>query len=44
MPKVLMKNGDVKEVADEKMLSFLQENRELIRYRFSLRKRPIKNE
>lgn len=44
MPKVLMKSGETKEIPEEQMLSFLQENRKLIRYRFSPRRRQIKNE
>ncbi len=42
MPKVLMKDGEFREVPDEEMLSFLQQNRDLIQNRHSLRKRPIK--
>ena len=42
MPEVVMKNGDVKEVSDEEMLSFLQQNRDSIQNRFSPRRRPIK--
>lgn len=35
MPKVLMKDGEFREIPDEEMLSFLHQNRH------SLRKRPI---
>jgi hypothetical protein len=42
MPTVLMKNGDIKEVPDEEMLSFLHQNRDLIQNRYSPRRRRIK--
>lgn len=45
MPRVLMKNGEYQEVADEEMLSFLIENREQIQDRYSPRKRcPLSSE
>ena len=44
MPTVVLKNGEVKEIPDDEMLSFLQENRDLIQNRHSPRKRPIKIE
>jgi len=42
MPTVQMKNGELKEVADDQMLLFLQENRDLIQDRQSAHRRPIK--
>lgn len=39
MPRVLMKNGEFKEIPDEDMLSFLSENRDQIEDRQSPRKR-----
>ena len=44
MPNVLMKSGEVREISDEEMLSFLEENRDLIQIRYSARKRPVKRE
>jgi hypothetical protein len=44
MPTVLMKSGEIREIADEEMLSFLEENRDLIQIRHSARKRPVKRE
>ncbi|MEG3436847.1 hypothetical protein V0288_06915 [Pannus brasiliensis CCIBt3594] len=42
MPTVLLKTGEFKEVPDEELLSFLEENRDLIQERQSPRKRAIK--
>ncbi|WP_013324618.1 hypothetical protein [Gloeothece verrucosa] len=42
MPTVLMKNGELLEVPDDQMLSFLEKNRDSIQQRYSPRKRPIK--
>ncbi len=42
MATVLLKNGEVKEIPDDEMLSFLQENRDLIENQQSPRRRPIK--
>jgi hypothetical protein len=42
MPRVFMKSGEVREVPDEEMLSFLQENRDLIQNCHSARQRRIK--
>ena len=44
MPNVLMKSGEIREISDEEMLSFLEENRDLIQIRYSARKRPVKRE
>jgi hypothetical protein len=44
MATILMKNGEVVEVPDEEMLSFLQQNRDSIQNRQSLRKRPVKRD
>lgn len=43
MPNILLKNGELIEVPEEDMLSFLKENRDLIQDRISPRKRPIKH-
>ncbi|ACK71255.1 conserved hypothetical protein [Gloeothece citriformis PCC 7424] len=42
MATVLMKNGEIIEVPDDEMLSFLPKNRDLIQDRYSPRKRLIK--
>ncbi|MGK7898137.1 MAG: hypothetical protein AB4372_32095 [Xenococcus sp. (in: cyanobacteria)] len=42
MPDVLLKTGELIEVPEEEMLSFLQENRDLIQDRVSPRRRSIK--
>ena len=39
-----MKSGEIREVSDEEMLSFLEENRDLIQVRHSPRRRPVKKE
>jgi hypothetical protein len=44
MATVLLNTGEVREVPDNEMLIFLQQNRELIQNRQSPRKRPIKTE
>lgn len=44
MATILMKNGEVKEVPDEEMLAFLQQNRDLIQNCKSPRKRSIKRD
>lgn len=45
MPRVLMKNGEFREIPDEEMLSFLLENRDEIQDRQSPRKRrPLRSE
>jgi hypothetical protein len=44
MANILMKSGEIREIADEEMLSFLEENRDLIQIRHSARKRPVKRE
>ena len=35
MANILMKSGEIREVSNEKMLSFLEENRDLIQTRHS---------
>jgi hypothetical protein len=42
MANILMKSGEIREVSDEKILSFLEENRDLIQTRHSARRRPVK--
>jgi hypothetical protein len=42
MANVLMKSGEIREIADEEMLSFLEENRDLIQIRHYPGRRPIK--
>ncbi|GFE71215.1 hypothetical protein [Chroococcus sp. FPU101] len=45
MPRVLMKNGEFREIPDEEMLSFLSENRDQIQDRYLPRKRrPLRAE
>ena len=44
MANILMKSGEIREVSDEKILSFLEENRDLIQVRHSARRRPVKKE
>ena len=44
MASILMKSGEIREVSGEKMLSFLEENRDLIQIRHSARRRPVKKE
>jgi hypothetical protein len=44
MANILMKSGEIREFSGEKMLSFLQENRDLIQIRHSARRRPVKKE
>lgn len=45
MPRVLMKNGEFREIPEEEMLSFLSENRDQIQDRQSPRKRrPLRFE
>ena len=44
MANVLMKSGEIREIPDEEMLSFLEENRDLIQIRHSARTRPVKRE
>jgi hypothetical protein len=44
MANILMKSGEIREVSDEKMLSFLEENRDLIQTRHSARRRLVKKE
>jgi hypothetical protein len=44
MANILMKSGEIREISDEKMLSFLGENRDLIQARRSVRRRPVKRE
>jgi len=44
MASILMKSGEIREVSGEKMLSFLEENRDLIQARHSARRRPVKKE
>ncbi len=44
MANILMKSGEIREVSDENMLPFLEENRDLIQIRHSARKRPVKRE
>ena len=39
---VLLKNGETKEISDDQIESFLEENQDLIQDRQSLRKRSIK--
>ena len=41
---ILMKSGEIREVSGEKMLSFLEENRDLIQVRHSTRRRSVKKE
>jgi hypothetical protein len=42
MANILMKSGEIREIPDEEMLSFLEENRNFIQIRHSVRIRPIK--
>ena len=42
MPQVLLKTGELREIPSEEMLTFLQENRDLIEDRKGTRKRKIK--
>ncbi|MFM7440261.1 MAG: hypothetical protein ACKO2V_16970 [Snowella sp.] len=44
MANILMKSGEIREVSSEKMLSFLEDNRDLIQTRHSARRRPVKKE
>ena len=44
MANILMKSGEIREISDKKMLSFLEENRDLIQTRHSARRRPVKKE
>ena len=44
MANILMKSGEIREVSGEKMLSFLEENRDLIQVRHSTRRRSVKKE
>lgn len=39
---VLLKTGEMREIPDDQLESFLQENQDLIQDRQSLRKRPIR--
>jgi len=42
MATVLLKTGEFREIPDDQLISFLQENRDLIQDRQSRRKRAIK--
>jgi len=42
MAAVLLKTGEFQEIPDDQLISFLQENRDLIQDRQSRRKRAIK--
>jgi len=41
MPTVEFKNGEIREVADDQMRAFLDQNKHLIRERQSPRRRPM---
>ena len=41
MPTVELKNGEIKDIPDDQMRAFLDENKHLIRERRSPRRRPM---